>query len=414
MKSNLIALGIFAALVSAAAEESKEPVVPRPGKFVDGAHESSYATYEGVLNSADDKAKRNKTELIPVLQRSVGQRVSQLAGTESPDKVRELQKIANAWFKVEGEATITEAVPEELAGVVSGYRSMLQNIDSEKDREYRQAYRALRGQWLRQAEGHNAAPDGEEKAETLLTLVSELMIVPDALNNWGDTEIATYHWDHKGPHFTQMHKHGDELLSLAFISGNMAGGGERLLLESKFGEVLGFDAQSAQPSLKATVYAIRHPQLKLDDWNIRTRSIWRSDYRKKLIHKSRGFCYLAGIWGSWGEMTDADIKLDPKDGFYYLHFRSENLWSGAHAVIVEFPKTAAIPDFTMSTVEWTRGDPVKELIDARDGVCLFTGISGALKGGEVMLTVGVNGKWQLGGKTSHLKTGVKALILEFE
>ena len=410
-----IVFWIVGALVSSAVAEPAAPVIERPKEFVDETHESSYENYEARLKSADERAERNQVELARVTKQTIRERITELAGSLSPDRVREVKKITDGWFDAEEGVTIGEDVPEELADIVKGHESATGNIEMDKQASYRMAYRSLRGQWLQLAEGHAADPEGEDKADTLHKLVADLEIVPDALHKYGDTEIAVYRWDRTGPHFTEMSRHGDELFSVTFHSGTMAGGAERMRLGKRKGsDLLGLDAHTGQPNLKGTVYGIRHPQLKVDDWKISTMEIWRDEKKKKLIHKSKGFCYLAGIWGSWGNFTNIEVKLDPDDGFYYLHFRSENLWSGGRAVIVEFPETDDPPKFSFSTVEWERGDPVKELIDAKDGICLFTGMSGAFTPAEVKLTVGQNGKWQLGGRSAHVKTGAQAMVLRFE
>ena len=89
--------------------------------------------------------------------------------------------------------------------------------------------------------------------------------------------------------------------------------------------------------------------------------------------------------------------------------------AGGSAVIVEFPE-GETPEFEVSSAEWKSGDPTRELIDAKDGICLLTSIAGRIKSRNdvIDLSIGADGKWRLGGRSTKESTRAKAMILKFK
>ena len=232
---------------------------------------------------------------------------------------------------------------------------------------------------------------------------------------YGKLEVSSFDWKFGEPRFVRMKREGDELLSVSHIGGAFVGGGEsqHLGLWGADGD-LGFLGHAMQGSVVGGALALRDPRLNMGAAQVSLVEVNHTQReRKKLIHESQGFCYLGGIWGHHAELSRADVRIDPEDGFYYLSGRWQSD-ARAWAVVVEYP-AGEVPKFERSTVEWNRGDPILDPIAANEGICLMTGIKGALLGaGEfIYVRVGGDGRWHVGGGTGKLNTGVKAVVLKF-
>jgi len=409
----LLILGIAAAPVFA------DEIAKRPAKTVDGEYVSIYAEYETGLDFITAVSDKERETLASALSGQVDARLGELAQHAEPTRVRELQKISAAWFDDESglPVDIGDDVPEELKGVFGAYRKALENVERGERDGLRRSYEVL----IRELDGlaHKKIKAGEmEKAKTLRDEAQALLEAnPRPTEKWRSLEATYVKWITGDKRHVRLMTHGNELPSLAFVQGSFAGGGESAFVapfdEANWGDRAGLLGHSMQNSVESAAYALRDPRLNMADAKLIFYSIPPGNNRKKLIHSSRGFCYLAGVWGYQGNLTKFDVAIDPEDGFYYFTGRTE-AYSNAKAIGVEFPE-GKVPQFEVSTVEWERGDPVRELIAAQDGICLFAGMSGAFHGGgeTVFLKIGKDGIWRLGGRSGQLNTGARALVLKF-
>ena len=393
-------------------------VPPPEGGFINEAHQQYYTHCENQLRSFDDIFTKQTTPMTRTLRLTLAERLLTLAATDEPKRIRELQEITTGWFDEEGKLKIEGEIPDEIAVEVAAYRSSVA-----RRAEIRDVSKAKEHHWLiRQIDRLALKFEKEGDLETMRKLRTEarslMPITGLKPTKFGQLEVTHYQWSKQHPPFVRMQRiqGKQELITLARLSGNFAGGGEWVEIQVwDEGGLPGLHANSMQPNVRADAYALLHPALKMDKARVRTESITFGKQKAKLIHHSRGFCYLGGIGGNVQDLTSAEISIDPKDGFYYLSGRFENRSTTIRAVIVEYPEGEA-PEFEITKSEWKRGDPERELIAAEDGICLLTGISGALRGEgeEVRLIIDSEGTWRLGGRSNLINTGAKAMVLRFQ
>ena len=393
-------------------------IPPPEGGFIDEDHKQRYTHHGNQLRAFEERYVEEIEPLKSTLRQALEVRLLELSTTTNPARIRELHKTTSEWFKEDGSLEISAEIPAELASEVTSYRTSVARRTEARDRSI-----AKEHHWLVRQLDHLALKF-EEKGdlETMRALRKEARaLMPTAglkPTNYGQLELTAYNWHWQHFPFVRMQRvEGEqELISLSHITGNFAGGGEWVEIKVwDEGGLPGLHANSMQNNVRAGAYALRHPALKMDKARVRTESITFEKQRKKLIHHSRGFCYLGGIAGTMGDLTSGEVSLNPDDGFYYLSGRFENRSSAFRAIIVEYPEGEA-PEFETSTVEWRRGDPAQESISAEEGICLLSGLSGAFRGeGEVVyLIVDHSGKWHLGGRSNLINTGGKAMVMRFK
>ena len=395
-------------------------VPPPEGGFINADHKQRYTHCENQLRSFDERYAKEIKPLNTAFRQALEERLLALAVIEEPKKIRELQSITAGWFVEDGDLKIGENVPAEVAAEVASYR-----VSVARRAEARDVYKAKEHHWLvRQLDQLALKFEKEGDLENMRILRAEARaLMPTAglkPTMYGQLELTSYNWHWQHFPFVRMQRiqGQQELISLARITGNFAGGGEWVEIKVwDEGGLPGLHANSMQKNAQVNAYALRHPALKMDKARVRTEAITfeKQNQRIKLIHQSRGFCYLGGMAGYIGDLSSAEISIDPNDGFYYLSARFEHRSTAFRAVIVEYPEGEA-PEFEVSEAEWKRGDPEQELIDAKDGICLLNGISGALKGPgeEVRLIIDHSGKWRLGGRSNLTNTRVKAKVMRFK
>jgi len=413
---------IFAATIftTVASAERDQLALPDPDEFVDEAHRALYFSYNEALKEvADGIRKEHRPEAARVLAISLDERIRNLASEITRARLAELEKIQDSWFDAGAPAMIPGEIPEEFADAVEGYKLILENAEREIETKRQGELKGLIAHLDALALEHEKLEGGVgiESMRTLRGEARQLMKLVSRETKYGDLEVSRVDWRSEGPLFTRMVKHGDELLTITRLRGQFVGGGESVAIaEWDEGGDFGLAASAMQKDVQASAMALRHPKLDVANWNIWMTEIGSGSQRKKLIHSSRGFCYLAGIWGHHGDLARSEVSLDPTDGYYYISCLSQSENTGARAVIVEFPEGAEAPVFEIETAEWERGDPVQTLIKAEDGICLLSGVSGGLLGGgeEVNLTIGSDEMWHLGGRSLKLNTGAKAIVLKFK
>jgi len=394
-------------------------VPPPENGFINEEHKQRYIHCENQLRSFDEKFTEEIEPLKQTFRRALEERLLDVSVTAEPKRIRELQSITSGWFDETGTIKIGENIPTEVTKVVESYRETVatraDDRDFKKAKEHHWLVRQLDQLALKLEE------NGDLENMRLLRAEARALMPTAGLKptTYGQLELTSYNWHWQHFPFVRMQRieGKQELISLARLTGNFVGGGE--WVEVKVwdeGGLPGLHAHSMQKNVQANAYALRHPALKMDMAKVRTQSITfeKQKQRVRLINQSRGFCYLGGVAGYMGDLSRAEISIDPADGFYYLSARFEHRSSAFSAVIVEYPEGKA-PKFDVSEVEWKRGDPIQELIQAENGICLLTGISGALKGPgeEVRLIVDHSGKWRLGGRSNLVNTGAKAKVLRF-
>ena len=182
---------------------------------------------------------------------------------------------------------------------------------------------------------------------------------------------------------------------LTRIGGAFEGGGERLLLSVdthwNFG---GFAAKTIAG--RATVLRIgtrgRFPgRVREYVWNR------RSPGKIRMIHKSRGFCFLTSVAGAFeGGGESVRVTLE-KDGYWYLSGHAQQSL-GAHAISVQLVGIRRL-EYEVKEHVWYRGKETVKMIRADEGFCFLNGISGAYEGmGEVVqCDIGPDGYWRLNG-----------------
>lgn len=393
-------------------------VPPPEGGFIDEAHKGLYTNHENRLRTFDVNFEEQSAPLKAALRLAMEERLLELAATSEPKRIRKVQGITAGWFDAEGNLTIGADVPDEVATEVAVYKASVARRAQVRDFAKAREYHWLVGKIDELALEYQ----GKGDRETMRLLRAEaraLMRTPEIKPvKYGELEIAEYVWGWQFPTFIRMqHGVGDPaLISFARLTGSFVGGGEWMKVQVwDEGGLPGLQAASMQRDVWANAYALRHPALKMGLATVRVEEIGAAAPRKKLIHSSRGFCYLGGVVGWFGDLTRGEVSIDPDDGFYYLSGRFEHRSTYIQAVVVEYPKGQA-PDFERSDAEWRRGDPVRELIAAKDGICLMTSINGSFRGAgeEVRLIVDPDGKWRLGGRSNLVNTGAKAVVMRFK
>ena len=373
------------------------------GGFVDGSHAAIYAKYRKVIEEIEAAEQPSFSEVVD-------RHLMQLALHVAPERIRELKAFVEAGF---GERRVFAAPPPELEPLIAKCNAGAKGAATSKSEKRQRALDVL----IREVDALAASmQDGAEQAETVEALRAEaleLLSRRDAPEVFGQLQVCTFTWQYGDPRLVRMKRVGDELLSLAHFGGTFAGGGESQYISTYGDGKIGLLGHAMQGDVSSTALALRDPRLRMNDAKVRIEGIDHRDREKKLIHSSRGFCYLGGVWGYLGELTRLGVRIDPEDGFYYLTGRMQ-ADAGAYAVVVEYPE-GEVPEFKRRIAQWQRGDPVRAPIDARDGVCLMTAVSGAFHGASesVFVRIGLDGKWRVGGTSSVYNTAVKALVLEF-
>lgn len=412
-RRQLLGIVTVGALAFAAAADEAD-TIPRPEKLIDAKHEAIFDSYEEALRAADSAAQIDRQAAGAALTRSVDLHLLRVAESAGAERVGELRKIAANW----SEEKPGEEVPEELAPIVAGYRRQLENVAAALAETRASAGDQLIVALDDYALGFEKLPDGKQTTVALRAEIRKLLARSGPARKFGELEVTTRHWKDGDPWFVRMNFHGDELLALSRITGCFAGGGENLQIGYwDDGLTLGYLGKSMQRGVAGSAYALRHPKLDVRRWKIRTAGVLAWEERTaKLVHKSRGFAYAGGISGSFADDCRFDVTLNPDDGFYYAIVEpGRGNTVGGTAVVVEFPQGEA-PDFELSSATWQRGEPTRELIDAKDGICLLTSVFGAIKGTseEISLKVGADGKWRLGGRSTKAATGATAMIIRFK
>ncbi|MGC6464687.1 MAG: hypothetical protein ACON5N_03805 [Akkermansiaceae bacterium] len=411
---------ILCLALSLTATTSAIELVPPEGGFLNEDHKQRYDHCRNQLQSFDEKYAQEKSSLDGALREALETRLLELAFTAQPERIRELQKITSTWFEAEGAVNIGEEIPEEVAVEVATYRKSIARRSQAKDYSKAKEYHWL----VRQLDKLALTFEKEGNLDSMRTLRKEARALMPTMGlkpkMYGPLQLTAYSWYYGHLPFIRMQRiEGEqELISLSRLNGNFAGGGEWIEIQVwDEGGLPGLHAHSMQKNVRADAFAIRHPGLNLDKAKVRTQTITFNSqgHRVKLIHQSRGFCYLGGMSGNVGELTSAEVSLDPEDGFYYLSGRFESRSTAFRAVIVKYPE-GETPELKISHAEWKRGDPVQELIKAGDGICVLSGVSGAFRGQgeEVRLFVDAKGRWRLGGRSNLINTGAKAMVIRLK
>jgi len=410
----LIALSVY--LPAGALAQEIEGLVPlteegEAKELQELAHARARKTFAEIDLAFHEQSKRLVSEFQLILE----QRLDDLAINAPPAEVRDLRATASKWFSDEGELALPAEVPPTLAGVVKTYQDSLASYAEIHGKKRRKEYHNL----IRRLDGAALALEKKEDMAGALAMrkyAKSLMPLQTNSRKFGDLEIEVFEWSFGHPPFVRVRTHENELLALGRLQGKFGGAGDSQMIGYwDLGAARGLIGYSQQRDVTSACLALRDPRLKLADSTVRYAEVNPNHRRERLIHSSRGFCHLVGVGGVVGDLTRYDININPEDGFYYFTARVEAGDAIARAAIVEYPE-GKTPDFEVSFVTWKQGDSIDESIDAKDGICLMTGVRGGFAGtGEaVHVQVDSAGKWQVGGRSNVINTSVTALVLKFK
>jgi hypothetical protein len=227
-------------------------------------------------------------------------------------------------------------------------------------------------------------------------------------------QMQEFTWSAKAPAVKMIHKSKGFCL-LSCISGAFAGAGEKVRLtigEDGFWYLTG---KAAQPSV--TVQAVS-PSInefqgesaifKEFTWTAKAPAV-------KMIHKSKGFCFLSGIGGAFAGGGERVRLTIGEDGFWYLAGKAAQPSVTVQAISVQAPafpgKSAIFKEFT-----WTAKAPAVKMIHKSKGFCFLSGVGGAFAGtGErVLLEIGEDGFWYLTGKAAQPSVAVQAIAIQLK
>ena len=130
----------------------------------------------------------------------------------------------------------------------------------------------------------------------------------------------------------------------------------------------------------------------------------------RMIHKSRGFCFLTSVGGQFAGGGEAVRVHIAADGYWYLSGNTKQPLL-ARAVSVQLVGHRTV-EYEAKEHVWAKGYSAVKMIHSDEGFCFISGIGGAFDGGgEIIRTyIGPDGYWYLNGNAGR-HIGGKAISI---
>lgn len=161
-------------------------------------------------------------------------------------------------------------------------------------------------------------------------------------------------------------------------------------------------------SSRGTTAAAEPLQYKKQEFN------WKTGENKKDIGQlKQGFAFITGVAGNFGGPKEGFELQATKSGAWTLTGQSSDFIAARSMAVTDLQPVKFQTQTTR--YEWTAGKPTVKMLHQKDGICILTGFTGAMRGyGEsVKVHLADDGYWYLEGSSAQGELKATAIGLKW-